>query len=404
MNSVDLQAKLDEAKAATNGASRSIGDLAVRFEALRAEIEKIGLALNAIQLDPPTIVVADPVGDVTVDHVAIQSAINAAALFPLRTDGLRGIVRVPAGRYVVDAVKGITVRPHVRLEMDVNTFIAAAPNTAKRYTVLRAESDCQIVGGTVVGERLTHDYDAIDDGTDEWGYVLMVSGDRVWVENLILREGTGDGLGVSGADNVFRNVRCLHNRRNGLSVFAAKRAVFSDCEFSDTGDYLHDVAPPKGPCAGVDIEPDGNLIGEAPNICDGVVFQRCIARRNRSAGFKTYKTPTAAVPAQIRNVRFEDCVAENNGGDGMWLAYVDGVGVTSCMLQGNAGYGLHLLLGANTGVPIEKNHFFNNLTRLNTLDRTPDDLDREGLIAANNRDLKVESTAGVCVIGRNSFL
>jgi nitrous oxidase accessory protein NosD len=101
----------------------------------------------------------------------------------------------------------------------------------------------------------------------------------------------------------------------------------------------------------------------------------------------------------IRNVRVEGCEIAGNT-DGAWFSYCEGVTLDRNDVHDNKGYGLHLLLGTYTSKPIEGNEFQNNLTRISTLDRTPDKT-VTGL--GENRDLKVEATAGACVAGVNIY-
>jgi polygalacturonase len=368
-------------------------DLLAEFEegqALQAQrATNLAAAVRAIVLGPPTRTLAAGWGDGVKDATgAIQMEIDA-----LGPQG--GVVKVPAGRYMVDAVKSINVRSGVTLDLDPSAILEAKPNTSPRYYILKLEADAVVKGGRVLGDRMAHTYTA--GSTHEWGYGVMLSGDRCKLLDTVIAECTGDGIGLSGDDVEVRNVVSTRNRRQGMSVFAAKRARVYDSEFSHTGSLNGQAG--ALPMAGVDIEPDGASAGSPAPVCEDVQFINCKFLNNESAGIKSYKNNAAGSPAVIRNIRVEGCEIAGNT-DGAWFSYCEGVTLDRNNVHDNKGYGLHLLLGTYTSKPIEGNEFFNNLTRISTLDRTPDKT-VTGL--GENRDLKVEATAGQCVAGENTY-
>lgn len=368
-------------------------DLLAEFEegqALQAQrATNLAAAVRAIVLGPPTRTLAAGWGDGVKDATAaIQMEIDALAVGG-------GVVKVPAGRYMVDAVKSITVRSGVTLELDPSAILEAKPNTSPRYYILKLEADAVVKGGRVLGERMAHTYTA--GSTHEWGYGVMLSGDRCKLLDTVVAECTGDGIGLSGDDVEIRGVISTRNRRQGMSVFAAKRARVYESEFSFTGSL--NGQPGALPMAGVDIEPDGASAGSPAPVCEDIQFIRCSFINNESAGIKSYKSSTAGSPAIIRNIVVQDCEIAGNT-DGAWFAYCEGVTLDRNDVHDNKGYGLHLLLGTYTSKPIEGNEFENNLTRISTLDRTPD---KTVMGLGENRDLKVEATAGTCEAGENIY-
>src|SRR5581483_5072878 len=83
----------------------------------------------------------------TNDTVAIQAAINA-----LPSSG--GTIVVPAGTYMIDAVKGVSLRSHTRLSLSSGAYLKAIPNSAERYNVVKIWklNNVEIVGGHILGE------------------------------------------------------------------------------------------------------------------------------------------------------------------------------------------------------------------------------------------------------------
>lgn len=353
-------------------------------------VTSVQSALDQMKFGPPTRYVSADWGDGVRDATgAIQMEIDS-----LGPEG--GICKVPAGIYMMDAVKGVVVRPKVTLELDPQAHLRVIPNSAPRYTVVRLEDDSALHGGQIIGDRLSHTYTA--GSTHEWGYGVKVSGNRAKVIGTDIELCTGDGIALSGDDAEIREVTCVYNRRQGMSVFAAKRGRVYDSGFNYTGDYNGN--PGALPMAGVDIEPDGAGSGNAP-VCEDVQFIRCRMIGNQSSGLKSYKNTAAAVPAVIRNIAVIDCEFSGNT-SGCWFAYCEGLTYTGNRTHDNSGYGLQLLNGTFTDAPISGNEFQNNLTRLGTLTRTAT-LTQDGTSSATNRDLKIEASAGVCVVGGNIY-
>src|SRR5690349_21931834 len=121
------------------------------------------------------------------DTAAIQRAINA-----LPRSG--GTVYVPAGRYMVNALKPLRLRSHTRLKLDPNAELRVIPNGASRYVVVKVfnVNNVAIVGGKITGDRARH-----KGSRGEWGYGINISGsDHVLVRNVRISEFWGDGMWI----------------------------------------------------------------------------------------------------------------------------------------------------------------------------------------------------------------
>jgi hypothetical protein len=255
---------------------------------LRASVEALAAAVEAIV--PPVLTVRDfgAKGDgKTDDTESLRLAFSA------------GVFRIPAGRYMVDATKTLLLPVGAEVVMDPDTILQVIPNASPKYCVLRTTARNKILGGQVLGDRQNHTY--VDTGdkyrTHEWGYGIHVQGTDCEVDGTIISDCTGDGLAVSGDDQVIRNVISRNNRRQGLSLFDSRRFRAYDCKFLLTN------GAPNGPCCGVDMEPD-----EGGEIVDAV-FERCEASDNARSGFVALARSTVA-----GNISFTmiDCVTNNN--------------------------------------------------------------------------------------------
>jgi len=260
-----------------------------------------------------------------------------------------GVVRVPAGRYVIDPLRSVRMRSRVDLRMDPGATLLAKPNAAPRAYVLLAErvADVTISGGSIVGERYAHL------GTKgEWGHGVMVRGaSRVTIRNLTISRCWGDGISVGGfapkggagipsSDILIDNVRCRGNRRQGLTIGRSRRVRVIDSEFSDT----HGTKPEYG----IDIEPD------APGTAEDITIERCVLRGNHGGGIQAYHRSS--------NVSIRGCTIENNG-SGIYTVNALGGVIANNTIRMNRNAGV-ALRGNTRGFRVEANRFQGNNTRL----------------------------------------
>ena len=126
--------------------------------------------------------------------------------------------------------------------------------------VLHKSNNVTIDGGEFVGDVKTH-----IGSKGEWGHGIKLAGaSNVTLKNFIAREFWGDGIDLIEADYVgainagvgncsrinIDNVKCLYNRRQGMSIEAAENVVVKNSEFAYTGKIAF-----TAPGTGVDIEP-----------------------------------------------------------------------------------------------------------------------------------------------------
>ena len=222
------------------------------------------------------------------DTSAIQAAINS-----LPSTG--GTVFVPAGTYLVDAVRSVKLRSLMHFKLDPSAKLVAKPNSAEKYTVLFADGihDVEISGGQIVGDRDHHK------GTSgEGGHGIRVRGSSSGhdsrhpdVQGLGRRHLGGPEAGSKGhiiysKDVVVANVVCTQNRRNGLSIGNVIGMKVYDSEFS----YTHGTSPQ----CGIDVEPSqsSRLAGNEYN--DLVWIENCVMRGNAEVRHQRLEARRAA--------------------------------------------------------------------------------------------------------------
>lgn len=160
--------------------------------------------------------------------------------------------------------------------------IKMLPNDLDWYNIvyINKSDNVTIDGGSFVGDALNH-----IGNTGEWGHGIKCGGaTNITLKNLICSYCWGDGIDlIEGLDDDNKpsincksisvyNVKCLYNRRQGMSIEAASDVKVSNSEFAYTGQIKQ--TPPS---AGIDIEPWTNNCNKVWNLS----FQNCIMHSNK---------------------------------------------------------------------------------------------------------------------------
>lgn len=157
----------------------------------------------------------------------------------------------------VENYEGIRIPSNVYIHNSAT--IKALPSDIEKSAILliHGNSNVTIDGGELIGDVETHIGDS-----GEWGYgISLVGASNVTIKNITISKCWGDGIniqaiGSTGEEDthckniVVDNVRCLSNRRQGMSIEGCIGALIINSEFSDTGSIKS-----TNPGAGIDIEP-----------------------------------------------------------------------------------------------------------------------------------------------------
>ncbi len=186
----------------------------------------------------------------------LQEAIDWA-----HTEGFGHFV-VPAGDYLVGREgndiywAGITVPSNMVFELQDGATLTMDTNDRWNYCVIavRGEEDVVLRGGTIVGDRETHIYEG--GGAHDEGHAICIEGnsERVLVEDMVLRDVTGDGVLIVGSgepgnscfDITIRGNEIASNRRQGVSIVGGVRVLIE-------GNEIHHING-TSPQFGVDVE------------------------------------------------------------------------------------------------------------------------------------------------------
>lgn len=170
------------------------------------------------------------------------------------------------------------------LKMNNETFLRLQPNfwPRGRFLGVYNESNVQITGGNLIGDRYEHDYSPINDevglprNSHEWPGIIIISGsENVVLDGVYMAESTGDALilGASGhrtnpntkfnKNVIARNCTMHESRRNNISITDGEDLIIEGCIISDAGlgDNIFEgntkIISSAGiaPKVGIDIEP-----------------------------------------------------------------------------------------------------------------------------------------------------
>ena len=234
------------------------------------------------------------------------------------------------GKYYVSVVPGsapILVPSNVYWHNEGEIFML--PNKETHYSLIYLNNviNVTIDGGTFIGDVKTHFGE-----NGEWGHGIKCGGaQNVSLKNFISSFHWGDGIDlIEGLDETKQptincnhiridNVKCLNNRRQGLSIEAANNVEIINSEFASTG-------TPKStrPGAGVDIEPWKNNNFKVRNI----TFRNCSMHHN--SGFDFQCEPNLHVTAEVES--FNNIIVENCTIGNMRVQFTNGIQFDSCQI------------------------------------------------------------------------
>lgn len=154
--------------------------------------------------------------------------------------------------------------------------------------------------GSIIGDVSTHIGD-----TGEWGFgIYIANSNNITIEDLTINECWGDAIYVgTESSTVFtsdyinlKNVKCLRNRRQGLSIISAAYMNVVGCVFAHTGLIKY-----TSPGAGIDIEPNNPSIEYLKDI----FIDRCTFENNIGGG-TLIANVTSGIAART-NIKISNC-------------------------------------------------------------------------------------------------
>lgn len=248
-------------------------------------------------------------------------------------------------------VKGISIPSNVYIHNAAT--IRAIPNDYEKTAVfyLGDVENITIDGGKIIGDVREH-----TGTTGEWGIGIYPVGARnVVIKNIEISECWGDGIDIQALYSDYENgtttghcknilidnVKCLNNRRQGLSVEGVIGLTVRNSEFSGTGSIKY-----TAPGAGIDIEPwfDTEVVGD-------IVIENCRLFNNYASGLLLIPRDNEL----SENFTFKDIVSD----EGIWIRGGRKITVTNWQATGIKGY--CCIWGKASDIYIANSKFTNEL-------------------------------------------
>jgi Right handed beta helix region len=167
-------------------------------------------------------------------------------------------------------------------------------------------------------------------------HIIDINGGKnIKIIGLSLTDGGGDGICISYAENIlFKDLKCMRNFRQGLSVVSAKNLTVENCSFSETGGAL--------PGSGVSLEPKNDK-----DRLENIVFRNCRMKNNNGVGFSisAFNLTENAVPFSIE---VENCVIDGSWQVGIGISGItwdgpDGtIDIINCEIKNTLGPGIYI--------------------------------------------------------------
>jgi parallel beta-helix repeat protein len=297
--------------------------------------------------------------DTANDTVAIQSAINAA--------GSGDVVYLPEGIYLVNADPTansdsvLHLKSNMTFKMDSTTVLRAIRTTSTSYRVLTLTgvSNVNVVGGTILGERLAGDSRAI---SQEGGVGLHITASSgVVIQGVTVKNCREDGFYVGGASTniTFCSVTSDGNWRHGLGITRVDGLTIRNSVFQNSQGLQEGGVWVCG--TGINIEPN---LGETVTH---VTVTDSLFNHNASVGFAAGPSGANTGKAWVTYITFDGNTVTGNGwdsshyteGKGIEITNTSGHSITNNTVDQNFGNGIHL-----------RNHASSNTVTGNTVTDT----------------------------------
>lgn len=375
-----------------------VRNIVVRLEETLRQfsLSPISDELARVVFPPETMfaVINAPSDGQTFANAAIQAAIDSATT----------PVYLPQGRYLIDGTNPLRVKSGLQFFAHPGAVLVVVANDLPQYQVFFGEDveDVLIQGCLLIGDRLAHGY--VDTGnarrTHEWGMGVQIKrGRRITLRNITAREFTGDGFSLSGEDIHVIDCTALYNRRQGLSVYSARRVRIVRGQYAYTGNMsIGGVTNPGAkPMTGIDVEPDAGDV-------DDLVIDGAWIHDNTSSGVLMWSRSGTGV--DIRNARVINCRIERvtNGVESQGLGGKVDIHVDRCGFARCSGGAVRASTGATIYVGSSNTADTNTIIGMGT--RLPL-LQRTGIVTKYDllvRTAEGYTEPGVIIAGINDYL
>lgn len=226
--------------------------------------------------------------------------------------------------------RGISIPSNVYIHN--NATIRQLPNKYEKTSMfhIQLSENVTIDGGKLIGDVKSHTGES-----GEWNHgIYPVGAKNLIIKNIEISEFWGDGIDIQSLYDdyenkvsqnhcknvIITNVKCLNNRRQGLSIEAVDGLLVEDSEFSGTGSIKY-----TAPGAGIDIEPWHDY-----QIIRNITIQNCRLFDN----YTRMLIHLRSIFNQEHNIQIKNCESDQ----GLFIKNVNGLFVDSFITKGESSY------------------------------------------------------------------
>ena len=236
-------------------------------------------------------------------------------------------VVAPSGSTDKSPRDGIDITDNTTVVNDGTVKIKA--NGQYGYTVFNLVGENIVFrGGEIVGDRLQHDYTPDEHPSHEWGHGLYLPNrsENCIIDGVFVHDCTGDGIAVSGTNNVIQNVVINFCRRQGITVASNNNLTICNFKIHNIGTTDVDTGiEGTAPRAGIDVEPNENGIVNGLTICNGRVYECTEGIQIQTGNGRDYSN------FNIHHIQFEEIPYRVLAiGAGVVNLYVNNIFIKNC--------------------------------------------------------------------------
>ncbi len=229
------------------------------------------------------------------------------------TNALQSAINSGAPKVVVENLGKPWIVDKIQLASDQEIVFEKGVVVQAKRGAFKGTGDCLFTAWmkknvTLTGYGATlkmwkEDYAGKDYQKAEWRHVLSLrSSSNVRVYGLTLADSGGDGIylgvaqkGVTNTNVHIKDVVCVNNYRQGVSVISAENLLMENVVMKDTGG--------TAPMAGIDFEPN-----DASEKLVNCVMRHCVSENNQGDAYDFYLPNLTAASAPI-SIRLENCIS-----------------------------------------------------------------------------------------------
>lgn len=233
------------------------------------------------------------------------------------TESLQAAIDSGAPKVIVNNMgKPWVVSRTINLRSDQTVVFERGVIVEAKQGAFRGKGDClflaslqkniTLIGYGAVLKMRKLDYTKPPYEKSEWRHALSIrSCDNVRVYGLTLASSGGDGIylgvakrGIPNTNVHIKDVVCVDNYRQGVSVISAENLLMENVVMKDTGG--------TPPMAGIDFEPN-----EPTERLVNIVMRNCVSQNNSGDGFAFYLHNLNSTSHPI-SIRLERCRSVGN--------------------------------------------------------------------------------------------